>query len=66
MSMDHSANDQKPTAWIFLWKDGKFFSSYEKKTIEAYAKGAWASFGKDCGDIVPTFEKNPYIVEGKP
>ena len=57
---------KKPTAWKFVFKKtGRFFSSHEKKTIEAYAGGAWESFGKDCGDIEPMYEKNPYIVEGK-
>ena len=54
------------TGWKFVWNDsGKFFSSYSKRTIESYAKGAFQSFGDDCGRIEPVYDEEPCITEGK-
>ena len=58
-------NKRKPTAWQFVWNNGRFFSSKNRRTINNYKKGAVSSFGKDCGKIKAMFEENPYIVEGK-
>lgn len=55
----------KPTAWKFVWNDGRFFSSLSKQTIKNYAKGAIAAFGSNCGSIQPMYNNIPYIIEGR-
>lgn len=56
---------KEPKAWKFVWKNGKYFSSLKLKTIEAYAEGARQYHGNDCGIILPIYEENHNISEGK-
>lgn len=53
-----------PTAWAFVWSDGRYFSSLSEETIKSYANGAFSSFGASCGKICPIYDIDPHIVEG--